>query len=128
MFFQQKTDSFVRFVATIVCTVWGLWVLLILAIVIVDIFYEQPTIIDEYILHLIGFDFAFNIFAFALLQFPKCKNCGKKVFEETPHVKKNANYWAFVNGWSGVVVQIVTKNKFICMHCGKTISLKKKQK
>jgi len=127
MFFQKKSDGFVRFVAAIVCIVWGLWVLLICAIVIVDVFYEKPTVIDEYIMYLIGFDFAFNVFAFILFQFPECKSCRKKVFEETAHVKKNANYWTFVNGWSAVVVQIVTKNQFVCMHCGKIISLKKNE-
>lgn len=127
MHISTASNKFVRFVSIVIFTAWALIVLLTCIFVFGDQLYGKFTFLDKYILHLIGFDFVFNIFAFALLQFPKCKNCGKKVFEETPNVKKNANYWAFVNGWSAVVVQIVTKNQFVCMHCGKTIILKKSE-
>lgn len=126
MFLQRKADKFVRFVSIVIFTAWILIIFLIGILVFGSQFHGKFSIfLDNHILHLIGLDFVFNIFAFILMQLPECKVCGKKVFEETPEVKKHANYWAFVNGWSSVVVQIVTKNKFVCMHCGKTVSLKR---
>ena len=124
MCFHNTDNAFIRFVAIIICTAWILWILLICLIVIIDLFYDQTTIFDKNIRYIIGFITVYSVVTFLFLIQPQCKFCGNKIFKETLQIQKKAKYWAFVNGWSAVVMQIVTRNEFVCMHCGKTVSLK----
>jgi hypothetical protein len=55
-----------------------------------------------------------------LLSTLKCDNCKNHLFDEKngENIHPNANKIRGISYWATIVVNVVWKRKFICMHCG----------
>ena len=60
----------------------------------------------------------------ALALYLVCPNCGKRPTIQgfqTPHAKTKK--MAGLDGWAVVVVSVITKHQFKCIHCGESYSV-----
>ena len=98
-----------------VVVAWVLWVALVAGIVLGNLFYEQLSFVELYAREVAILVAAFSLFAFLMLVLPVCPNCGGRVFSGP---KSDLGAGRSKRQWYNVVIEVVSKHKFKCLHCG----------
>ena len=114
MSFKQTT-----FVASmLVLLSWFVFVFLVSAIVCEHFFQLRLAFVSERYMEIGGFFVILGLITGIFIFLPSCPVCSNRIFNEQRSYHPKFHSIKGLGGWASIVVRVIIKREFRCMHCG----------